>query len=331
MSTVYISSTFRDLQICRATVAVAVRLLGHQDVAMEHYGAEPRPPIDKCLDDVARSDIYIGIVARRYGWVPPGYAHSITEEEYGQAVRTRKPILIFVLQDSAECWPEVGETEEQQVALKEFRERLLKEQMCASFESCDVLERKIFASLANLNAAPSTPYDHAREDQMFDLLGGTDKATKARARRQLVDMGSAAYAAELRRRLRRGRAEPEERTEDVRELAEIENKNHQVTPILRDLLEAEDPATLAAVVWEFAQRGLQKKPVSDDDIRAILKLGTHPSDDVRREVGHAMWKFLPRPQELRDEMIEVLLPLGREENLSIQRTANYSIRQIWNW
>jgi hypothetical protein len=330
MSTVYISSTFRDLQICRAAVAEAVRLLGHQDVAMEHYGAEATPPIDKCLDDVERSDSYIGIIARRYGWIPPGYVHSITEEEYRQAVRSRKSILIFVLQDSAAHWPEVDETVKQRAALKEFRDKLLKDHMCALFASCDALERKVFASLANLNAAPSTPYDQTREDKMFDLLGGTDTTTIARARRQLVDMGSAAYA-ELRRRLRRGQAKPEERNEDVRELAEIENKNNQVMPILRDLLEAEDPATLAAVVWEFAQRGLQKKPVSDDDIRAILKLGMHPSDDVRREVGHAMWKFLPRPQELRDEMMRVLLPLGREKNISIQQTANYSIRQIQHW
>jgi hypothetical protein len=77
---------------------------------MEHYGAEPTPPIHKCLDDVGRSDIYIGIIARRYGWVPPGYSRSITEEEYWQAVRSRKPILIFALQDSAEPWPEVDET-----------------------------------------------------------------------------------------------------------------------------------------------------------------------------------------------------------------------------
>jgi hypothetical protein len=331
MSTVYISSTFRDLQICRAAVAEEVRLLGHQDIAMEHYGAEPRPPIEKCLNDVARSDIYLGIIARRYGWIPPGYARSITEEEYRQAVQSRKAILIFVLQDSAANWPEVDQTDEQQVALKAFREHLLKAHMCAFFDSCDALERKVFASLANLNAAPSTPYDQNREDEMFCLLRNNDTTIIARARRQLVDMGSAAYAAELRQRLRRGHAKSEERTEDVRELAEIENKNNRVMPILRDLLEAQDPATLAAVVWEFAQRGLQQKPVSDDDIRAILKLGTHPSDDVRREVGHAMWKFLPRPQELMDEMTRVLLPLGREQNLSIQQTANYSLRRIRYW
>jgi hypothetical protein len=87
MSKVYVSSTFRDLRTCRQHVTEAVRLLRNQDVAMENYGAEPQPPLDKCLKDVAACDVYIGIFGRRLGWMPPGSAVSITEREYRQTPR----------------------------------------------------------------------------------------------------------------------------------------------------------------------------------------------------------------------------------------------------
>jgi hypothetical protein len=303
-------------------------MLGHQDIAMEHYGAEPRPPIHKCLTDVADSDIYIGIIGRRYGWIPPESTYSITEQEYRQAIRSEKAILVFLLDDSAADWPEADETPDQQTALKRFREHLSTAHLIAPFASCEELERKVFASLANLDVTPSTPYDPKSEDKLFELLESTDSAARARARRRLVDMGSPAYAAHLRRQLRRGHETSDQRTADVRELAEIESRNHRVMSILRDLLNAEDPSTLAAVVFEFAQRGLQSKPVNDDDIRAILKLGAHESGDVRREVGHSMWKFLPRSQQLLNEMREVLAELVRDPKTDVQQTAMYSLRKV---
>jgi hypothetical protein len=239
-----------------------------------------------------------------------------------------KATLVFLLDDSAGDWPEADETPEQQTGLKRFRDHLSTRHLVGLFTTCEELERKVFASLATLGAMPSTPLDPKSEDKMFELLESSDLAARARARRRLVDMGSAAYAAHLRRKLRRGRETPEQRTDDVRELAEIESRNHTVMPILRDLLDAEDSSTLAAVLYEFAQRGLQGKPVDDDDIRAILKHATHESDDVRREVAHSMWKFLPRKTSLLEEMSEVLNKLGRDSNIHVQQTAWYSLRQV---
>jgi hypothetical protein len=43
---------------------------GYEVVAMENYVATDQRPVDKCLADVVKSDIYIGIFAFRYGYVP---------------------------------------------------------------------------------------------------------------------------------------------------------------------------------------------------------------------------------------------------------------------
>jgi Domain of unknown function (DUF4062) len=65
MAKVYISSTFRDLQRHRMAAYRALRRLGHDVIGMEDYVAADERPLKKCLDDVARVDIYIGILAWR--------------------------------------------------------------------------------------------------------------------------------------------------------------------------------------------------------------------------------------------------------------------------
>ena len=94
----------RGLAGCREKVRLVLQRLGHVDVAMETYVAEPERPLEKCLADVAASDVYIGIFAWRYGYVPQGQDRSIAELEYRAAVEHHKDCLIFLLNEDAP-WP----------------------------------------------------------------------------------------------------------------------------------------------------------------------------------------------------------------------------------
>ena len=85
---VYVSSTFVDLQIFRKKVLERLRGSNSIAVAMEDYPAFDERPPDKCLADVANCDIYVGIMAKRYGYVPEDNnpeGLSITEMEYQKA------------------------------------------------------------------------------------------------------------------------------------------------------------------------------------------------------------------------------------------------------
>ena len=107
MAKIYVSSTRNDLKDYREKVSQVIRRMGHVDVAMEYYVAEHRPPVAKCMDDVAACDLYVGLFAWRYGWVPEDdnpAGLAITEMEYRQAVKTGKECLIFLLSDEAP-WP----------------------------------------------------------------------------------------------------------------------------------------------------------------------------------------------------------------------------------
>lgn len=98
---VYISSALGGLTQERKTVIDVVQRSGCEPVAMEEYGADTRPPLHKCLQDVRSCDVYIGIVAWRYGSCPPGEHKSFTHLEYDEARRCRKTILIFHLDKKA--------------------------------------------------------------------------------------------------------------------------------------------------------------------------------------------------------------------------------------
>src|SRR6185437_11282405 len=100
----YVSSTFEDLRDCREEVRLALSRLGVTDVAMEYYVAEPDRPLERCLRDAAECDLYIGLFAWRYGYIPPGEDRSITELEYRTAIAAGKPALIFMLSEDA-SWP----------------------------------------------------------------------------------------------------------------------------------------------------------------------------------------------------------------------------------
>ncbi|MGH6801890.1 MAG: DUF4062 domain-containing protein, partial [Methyloceanibacter sp.] len=94
---VYVSSTFVDLEAFRAKVLERLRRSQSIVVAMEDYAAFDERPADKCLKDVKGCDIYVGILAKRYGYIPANDnpdGLSITEMEYRQAGRTR---LMFQL------------------------------------------------------------------------------------------------------------------------------------------------------------------------------------------------------------------------------------------
>src|SRR5215475_11202962 len=74
---VYVSSTYQDLKDCRHAVRSALQRMGLDDIAMETYTAGEERPVDRCLDDVRSADIYVGVLAWRYGFVPAGGHTSI--------------------------------------------------------------------------------------------------------------------------------------------------------------------------------------------------------------------------------------------------------------
>jgi hypothetical protein len=99
---VYISSTYQDLIEYRAAVDRTLRRMGHDVIGMEQYVAEGSKPVERCKEDVRIADVYVIIVAWRFGYVPdpkvlPPNPRSITEIELVEAEAKGKPVLAFLL------------------------------------------------------------------------------------------------------------------------------------------------------------------------------------------------------------------------------------------
>lgn len=148
MSKIYLSSTFDDLKAYREAVYHALRQLRHDVISMEDYVASPQRPLDKCLADVAACQAYVGLLAWRRGFVPPGHEQSITELELREAERHEVPRLIFLLADDAP-WP-AGMKDADPGAIRALREALRTRYTVQFFHNPDELARQVATSVANL-------------------------------------------------------------------------------------------------------------------------------------------------------------------------------------
>jgi hypothetical protein len=155
---VYVSSTYEDLHEHRNAVARVLRQLGHEVAAMEEYVAEGTRPLAKVLEDVAASDVYVGLFAWRYGYVPatgpavgdavPGES-SITEYEYRQALASGKPVVIFLLNERV-AWPVhyIDRDPVSAEALRQLREELQREHLVSFFDTPEALATQVAVAVS---------------------------------------------------------------------------------------------------------------------------------------------------------------------------------------
>jgi hypothetical protein len=152
MVRIYISSTFQDLSTYRAEVIQALRHMGHDVITMEEYGSRDERPLALCLQHVASTDLYIGIFAQRYGFIPtednPGQL-SITELEYTCAKALNRPRLLFTASRDSRWRNEDLESDDRRARALALQERVRLDRACEEFIVESDLVTKVLAAVAN--------------------------------------------------------------------------------------------------------------------------------------------------------------------------------------
>jgi hypothetical protein len=173
MARIYVSSTYGDLREHREQVYRALRELGHNVIAMEDYVAGDQRPLAKCLADLASCDVYVGIFAHRYGYIPDRdnpEGRSITELEYRHAEDQSIPRLVFLLDQSAPwqlAWVDaVTGDSEQGARIQALREELGRERLVSFFSSAGELARKVS------NAVTTQLAEVAIDQNAYQLVAG---------------------------------------------------------------------------------------------------------------------------------------------------------------
>ena len=146
--TVMISSTARDLPEHRQEVLNACLRQGMFPSMMEHLPASDSEAIATSLKMVDEADIYLGIFAHRYGYVPAGHDISITEMEYNRAVERGIPRLIFLMHDDHPIKAADVEKGEGAVKLETLKGRLGAERVVNFFTSPADLRAHVINSLS---------------------------------------------------------------------------------------------------------------------------------------------------------------------------------------
>ncbi|HXP78848.1 MAG TPA: DUF4062 domain-containing protein [Verrucomicrobiae bacterium] len=82
---IFLSSTSLDLSEARQRILKLLSVVPADLVHMEMFGSDETLPLDYALEQVRRSDLFIGVYAERYGSIDPSTGKSITELEYLEA------------------------------------------------------------------------------------------------------------------------------------------------------------------------------------------------------------------------------------------------------
>lgn len=215
MAKIYLSATYNDLKVYRDEVYRILRKLRHDVIAMEDYVATDAYPLHKCLADVAASEVYVGLVGWRYGYVPDRdnpEQKSITELEYRQAGTAGLPRLIFLVDPQAP-WPDefrdaqTGAGEHGQ-RIAAFRAELERERLVSYFRTPEQLAALVSVAIQRCleerrvarPTAMSTKLQQVKcqtlERQLNDLLDDYQAATE-----QLAYTLSAADQNKIRRQI----------------------------------------------------------------------------------------------------------------------------------
>jgi hypothetical protein len=161
MTKIYVSSTFADLSFHRDAVSRALRKLQVDVLGMEDYVASDTRPVDQCLEDIAKADLYLGIFAHRYGHVPvqsnPEQL-AITEMEYRYAISHNKPCLVF-LHDEDHEWPPkfIDSDSKHAKRIKALRQELAQELLVGKFTTPDNLAALVVPAIRHYEEITRRP------------------------------------------------------------------------------------------------------------------------------------------------------------------------------
>jgi hypothetical protein len=117
-------------------------------IGMEDFAAEGTPPATMIQRKVLESQVYLGILGMRYGYVDDVTGLSMTELEYRQAIASDKDIRVFVMDEDAPITGAMVERDPGNLEkLNAFRETVLKSHSCGMFRSEDDLAEKVERTL----------------------------------------------------------------------------------------------------------------------------------------------------------------------------------------
>lgn len=152
---VFISSTSVDLRSHRAAVKAAIERMDQHPVVMENFGAQGQGDATSVSrEEVAKADLFVLLVAWRYGHVPDSKEFSISYQEYCEALERKLPTFVYLADPTTDgpehdspAFPATDRDPEHRVQLDDFRTELQKARIVDYFVGPDELATQVVTAL----------------------------------------------------------------------------------------------------------------------------------------------------------------------------------------
>lgn len=204
----FLSSTYKDLREARERVVSLLSAIPGELVRMETFGSDESKPLEYCLAEVRRCNLFVGVYAARYGTVDTRTGLSMTEHEYREArgmleSGSLRGLLLYILDPEAKWQYNLVDTDaERSARLACFKDGLINDHQVTFFRDVDDLSlrvlhdvlRKVGVGLgsafrpkrASRDVAPvaaavpvgmehyterDARYFHGREDSIAEIVG----------------------------------------------------------------------------------------------------------------------------------------------------------------
>jgi tetratricopeptide (TPR) repeat protein len=162
---VFISSTSLDLKKYRQAAVETCKTLDFEPIVMEDFEAMPVGATEGSKRKLKEADLYVGIIAHRYGYIERGYDRSVTEIEFDYAGERGLDRLCFVV-DPAYPWPKTAVERKNAAKLAAFKARIDETVIRATFTSVEDFQEKLVKALVEWQEWRS-----ARSGELEAVLG----------------------------------------------------------------------------------------------------------------------------------------------------------------
>lgn len=145
---VFVSSTYEDLKDERKEVTQAILECDCMPVGMEMFPASNLEQWKFIKKVINKSDIYLVIIAGKYGSEDENEKGSYTEREFEYALKQGKPVLAFLVDDIGKLERNKTEAENDKMErLMKFREKVKTGRLVKFYTNKDDLKAKVMGSL----------------------------------------------------------------------------------------------------------------------------------------------------------------------------------------
>jgi len=143
----FVSSTYVDMKEYRDAVIKGLQSKAGVINAQEFFGSRDKKPLETCLEELERSQVFVMFLGPRYGSVDSGTGKSFVEREYERAGELKLPRFAYIIDEDQPFPVKFVSVGEDASKLQAFMRRVGSELTVSPFTSPEDLAQKVYVDL----------------------------------------------------------------------------------------------------------------------------------------------------------------------------------------